>query len=44
MPVTLWLTPALYVIGVDIKTGVTKFVSFYSRLYGLRRDKLAAAE
>jgi hypothetical protein len=44
LPVTLLLTPALYVVGVDLKTGVTKLVSFYSRLYGGRRGKLAAAE
>jgi multidrug efflux pump subunit AcrB len=44
LPVTLLLTPALYVVGVDLKTGFTKLVSFYSRLYGGRRGKLAAAE
>jgi hypothetical protein len=43
LPVTLLLSPALYVVGVDLKTGVTKLVSFYSRLYGGRRGKLAAA-
>ena len=44
MPVTLLLTPALYMIGVDIKRGVSGVVGFYGRLYGGRRDKLAAAE
>jgi hypothetical protein len=31
-------------IGVDIKRGVSGVVGFYGRLYGGRRDKLAAAE
>jgi Cu/Ag efflux pump CusA len=44
LPVTLLLTPALYIIGVDIKRGVSGLVSFYSRLYGKGRNKLAAAE
>lgn len=43
LPVTLLLTPALYIIGVDIKRGVSGLVSFYGRLYGGRR-RLAAAE
>lgn len=44
LPVTLLLTPALYVVGVDIKRGVSGLVRFYSRLYGKSRNKLAAAE
>jgi multidrug efflux pump subunit AcrB len=45
LPVTLLLTPALYIMGVDIKRGVSGLVGFYSRLYGGgRRKKLAAAE
>ena len=44
MPVTLWLTPALYAIGVDIKNGIGGLVRFYMRLYGGKRDRLAAAE
>ncbi len=44
MPVTLLLTPALYMIGVDIKRNVSKLVRFYRNLYGGRRDKLAPAE
>jgi multidrug efflux pump subunit AcrB len=43
LPVTLLLTPALYLVGVDIKNGVTNLIRFYSRIYG-RRGKLAAAE
>ena len=43
LPVTLLLTPALYLVGVDIKRVVSGLVSFYSRLYGGRR-RLAAAE
>jgi multidrug efflux pump subunit AcrB len=44
MPATLILTPAFYMIGVDIKRVFGRMFGFYSRLYGLRRDKLAAAE
>ena len=40
----LLLTPALYIVGVDIKRGVSGLVSFYGRLYGGRRSKLAPAE
>jgi multidrug efflux pump subunit AcrB len=43
MPATLILTPAFYMIGIDIKRVATGFFGFYSRLYGGRR-KLAAAE
>ncbi|MEZ5971619.1 MAG: efflux RND transporter permease subunit [Hyphomonadaceae bacterium] len=43
MPPTLFMTPALYMIGVDIKRGVGGLFGFYGRLYGGRR-KLAAAE
>ena len=43
MPATLILTPAFYMIGIDIKRGVTGLFGFYGRLYGDRR-KLAAAE
>jgi hypothetical protein len=43
MPATLILTPAFYMIGIDIKRGVTGLFGFYARLYGDRR-KLAAAE
>ncbi|QGZ94086.1 efflux RND transporter permease subunit [Terricaulis silvestris] len=43
MPATLILTPAFYMIGIDIKRGVLKMFGFYGRLYGDRR-KLAAAE
>ncbi len=44
LPVTLLLTPALYLIGVDIKRRVGGLFGFYARLYGGRRDKLAPAE
>jgi multidrug efflux pump subunit AcrB len=44
MPATLILTPAFYMIGVDIKRLVTRGFGFYARLYGGRREKLAAAE
>lgn len=44
MPVTLLLTPALYIIGVRIKRRVTRLVSFYSKLYGWDKKRLAAAE
>ncbi|UPT63748.1 MAG: efflux RND transporter permease subunit [Hyphomonadaceae bacterium JAD_PAG50586_4] len=43
MPATLILTPAFYMIGVDIKRVVGGLFGFYSRLYS-RRGKLAAAE
>jgi multidrug efflux pump subunit AcrB len=43
MPATLILTPAFYMIGIDIKRVVTGFFGYYARLYGGRR-KLAAAE
>ncbi len=43
MPATLILTPAFYMIGVDIKRVTGGLVRFYTRLYGGRR-KLAAAE
>ncbi|MEZ5996670.1 MAG: efflux RND transporter permease subunit [Hyphomonadaceae bacterium] len=43
MPPTLFLTPALYAVGADIKAGLTGLFGFYARLYG-RRSKLAAAE
>jgi hypothetical protein len=43
MPATLILTPAFYMIGIDIKRVTTGLFGFYSRLYGGRR-KLAAAE
>jgi multidrug efflux pump subunit AcrB len=43
MPATLILTPAFYMIGIDIKRVSTGLFGFYSRLYGGRR-KLAAAE
>lgn len=43
MPATLILTPAFYMIGVDIKRVTLGLFGFYSRLYGGRR-KLAAAE
>jgi multidrug efflux pump subunit AcrB len=42
MPPTLFLTPALYVIGADIKAGITRMFGFYGRLYGGRG--LAPAE
>jgi len=43
MPATLLLTPAFYMIGVDIKRVTTGLFGFYGNLYGGRR-KLAAAE
>jgi hypothetical protein len=43
MPATLILTPAFYMIGIDIKRVTTGLFGFYTRLYGGRR-KLAAAE
>jgi len=43
MPATLILTPAFYMIGIDIKRVFGGLFGFYSRLYGGRR-KLAAAE
>ena len=43
MPATLILTPAFYMIGIDIKRVFTGLFGFYTRLYGGRR-KLAAAE
>ena len=43
MPATLILTPAFYMIGVDIKRVFGGLFGFYSRLYGGRR-RLAAAE
>jgi multidrug efflux pump subunit AcrB len=43
MPATLILTPAFYMIGIDIKRVATGLVGFYTRLYGGRR-RLAAAE
>jgi multidrug efflux pump subunit AcrB len=43
MPATLILTPAFYMIGIDIKRVTTGLFGFYARLYGGRR-KLAAAE
>ncbi len=43
MPATLILTPAFYMIGIDIKRVTLGLFGFYSRLYGGRR-KLAAAE
>jgi multidrug efflux pump subunit AcrB len=43
MPATLILTPAFYMIGIDIKRVTTGLFGFYGRLYGDRR-KLAAAE
>ena len=43
MPATLILTPAFYMIGIDIKRVSTGLFGFYTRLYGGRR-KLAAAE
>jgi multidrug efflux pump subunit AcrB len=43
MPATLILTPAFYMIGVDIKRVFGGMFGFYARLYGGRR-KLAAAE
>lgn len=50
MPATLILTPAFYMIGIDIKRvaggafrGTGRLFGFYSRLYG-RRERPAAAE
>ncbi len=50
MPATLLLTPAFYMIGIDIKRvtggafrGIGRLFGFYARLYG-RREKPAAAE
>lgn len=43
MPATLILTPAFYMIGIDIKRFTSGLFGFYARLYGGRR-KLAAAE
>lgn len=43
MPATLILTPAFYMIGVDIKRVFGGLFGFYARLYGGRR-RLAAAE
>lgn len=43
MPATLILTPAFYMIGVDLKRVFGGLFGFYARLYGGRR-KLAAAE
>jgi multidrug efflux pump subunit AcrB len=43
MPATLILTPAFYMIGIDIKRVTTGLFGFYARLYG-RRRRLAAAE
>jgi hypothetical protein len=44
MPATLILTPAFYMIGIDIKRMIAGLVGFYTRLYGGRRERLAAAE
>ncbi|MBL8536056.1 MAG: efflux RND transporter permease subunit [Hyphomonadaceae bacterium] len=44
MPATLILTPAFYMIGVDLKRIGGGLFSFYARLYGRRGNKLAAAE
>lgn len=44
MPATLILTPAFYMIGIDLKRAVTGLFGFYTRLYGGSRRKLAAAE
>ncbi|MCL4715132.1 MAG: efflux RND transporter permease subunit [Hyphomonadaceae bacterium] len=43
MPATLILTPAFYMIGIDIKRVFGGLFGFYARLYGGRR-RLAAAE
>jgi multidrug efflux pump subunit AcrB len=43
MPATLILTPAFYMIGIDLKRVFGGMFGFYARLYGGRR-KLAAAE
>ncbi len=43
MPATLILTPAFYMIGIDIKRVTGGLFGFYSRLY-TRRGRLAAAE
>jgi len=43
MPATLILTPAFYMIGVDIKRVFGGLFGFYARLYGGRR-RIAAAE
>ncbi len=43
MPPTLFLTPSLYMIGVDIKRGVSGLFGFYAKLYGGRR-RVAPAE
>jgi multidrug efflux pump subunit AcrB len=50
MPATLLLTPALYMIGIDIKRvvggafrGSGRLAGFYARLYG-RKEKPVAAE
>jgi hypothetical protein len=44
MPATLILTPAFYMIGIDIKRGVTGLFGSYARFNGKNRAKLAAAE
>lgn len=43
MPATLILTPAFYMIGIDLKRVIGGMLGFYTRLYGGRR-RLAAAE
>ncbi|HRP12010.1 MAG TPA: hypothetical protein PLK37_13335, partial [Terricaulis sp.] len=43
MPATLILTPAFYMIGVDMKRAFTGMFRMYARLY-TGRGKLAAAE
>ncbi len=43
MPATLILTPAFYMIGIDLKRVIGGMFGFYARLYGGRR-RLAAAE
>lgn len=44
MPATLILTPAFYMIGVDIKRAAGGFFRGYGRLLGGRRERLAPAE
>ena len=44
MPATLILTPAFYMIGIDLKGRIVGTFKLYARLYGGGRRKLAPAE
>jgi multidrug efflux pump subunit AcrB len=44
LPVTLILTPALYIVGIDIKRGITALFRAWGRAANGRRQGLAQAE